>query len=52
MLSKKNRERQAALPLPELGHSSAGISLKGATVAHLRIDKLATMVSETLSAAS
>ena len=51
LLRRKNQERQAALPLPEVNHSIGEVSLENATLAHLRIDKLTTAISETLSAA-
>ncbi|WP_103174410.1 type IV secretory system conjugative DNA transfer family protein [Paracoccus sp. SY] len=52
LLRRRNQERQLALPLPEVNHSTAEVSLESATLAHLRIDKLTTTISETLSAAS
>jgi hypothetical protein len=49
---RKNKERQASLPLPEVTQPTGEISLEGAAMAHLRIDKLTATISETLLAAS
>ena len=52
LLRRKNQERRAALPLPELSPSRTMFSSESATLAHLRIENLITTISETLSAAS
>lgn len=51
LLRRKNQKQQAALPLPEVNYSTAEVSLESAAFVHLRIDKLTTVISETLSAA-
>lgn len=49
---RKNKGQEAVLPLPESDHPSKVFSLEGAALAHLRIDKLSSSVSEALATVS